>query len=117
MKKFLLIGTLLVSTNVFAAGTLECETDDGSAITATVNGEAGSVPSDVKYRVREGEFMPGDVLQYITNKAFYNGSAQEEKLEKIAVRDSSTGQLVMVVSDGTLIDSTGVYSARCSFGY
>ena len=118
MKKLVIaIITLMVSNYAFAAGTLNCVAEDGSAIRAIVNGEQGSVPHQVEYSIRGSKFKAATVLQYISGRAFFNGSVQEEKVETLAIRDTKTGELAMVISKNTLMDKTGTYSVTCSFGY
>lgn len=115
MKIILLIAICMFSNNAFGARTLDCKTEDGSALKATVNSKAGSVPTQVRYSVRGNTFRKATVLKYISGKAFFNGSAQEEQIQTLAVRDAQTGELAAVVTNGSYIDKTGAYSVECSF--
>ena len=117
MRSLLIVIVSAMSFNAFAAGTLDCTSEDGSSMSAIVNLEAGSVPHQVKYRVRSGELRDAVVLQYLSTVNFSNGFAGEEVVKTIALRDKESGQLAMVITDGTLIDSTGTYSAECTMGY
>ncbi len=117
MKKLIIIATVLFSVNVFAAGTIDCTAEDGSSIKGIVNNQQGSVPTQVEYSVRGSSFKPATVINYISTKAFANGSVEEEQVQTIAIIDSETGELATVVTNGSLIDKTGAYSVTCSFGY
>jgi len=119
MKKFLLLLALpaLMSTASFGAANLSCNAEDGSAIKAIVNNQAGSVPTQITYRIRGSELKPGTTLHYISSKTFLNGSAGEEKIKTFAIRDAKTKHLAAVITNDSFIDKTGVYSVSCSFEY
>lgn len=117
MRKYILLAFCALQVNSFASGTLECVSEDGSSIRASINNQDGSVPTGVEYSSKGGSFRPATVLQYISKRVFFNGSAQKEEIQTLAFRDTQTGELAAVLTNGSYIDRAGAYSSICSFEY
>lgn len=122
MKKFFLTLSSLsfLTLNTYAGGTITCTSEEGSSLTAIVNGDSGSVPTEFKMKIREGkevELTRASVAYYETGRKFINGSAGDEFIKLLVVKNSLQ-EIVAIVKDGEiLIDKSGVYSAECEFGY
>jgi hypothetical protein len=120
MKNLLLSLITLSSISTFAAGTLNCSSEDGSELHAIINNETGSVPTQFKMKVRDGKLVSypdATASYYESSKNFINGEGEEEKIKLLVVSNAAKG-IIAVIKDGDiLIDRTGTYSAKCEFGY
>ena len=117
MKKLITLIAISLSFGSYAAGSWSCHSEDGSSLKAIVHGEQGSKPTQIKYKVREGKYKSANLMQFISKTNHINGQSQEEEIVTLAIKDAKTGELAMVISNGSMIDATGVYSVDCTFGY
>ena len=100
----------LISSNAFAASTLFCDAEDGTTITAVESPDQQGVFFNIEISIRGGKRKPYPKA-YASQFKDSNGD-----VSFMVITDPVEGILI-VVNDGTLIDSTGAYEIdSCTVG-